>query len=262
MTRVLTEILASKAAEVAQLKAEARRPPEARQPDGRVVAALARGRGQPLRLLAEIKRRSPSAGPLSTTLSVGERAVAYAECGVAMISVLCDGPFFDGSFEHLSVARAALEGAHLGHVPLLAKEFVIDAAQVDEAARQGASSVLIIARIVSPRDLVDLVAYARAVGLEPLVEVVTQDELAAALDADAKLIGVNARDLDTLQMDASRARRVLAAIPDDRVRLHLSGLRSPDDVRAVSADAALIGEALMREDDPRSLLRALVAAGG
>ena len=156
----------------------------------------------------------------------------------------------------------ALEGAGL-QVPVLAKEFVLDERQIEEAAARGADAVLLIVRIVDREQLTRLVARARAVGLEPLVEVVTEDELSAALDADAKVIGVNARDLDTLVMDPVRAARVLAAIPADRIAVHLSGLKGPDDVAAVArttADAALMGEALMRQDDPTALLRAMVQA--
>lgn len=262
---VLDEILAAKNEEVALL---AKTRPDvdayaiaiARR---NIVERLLRRRGEPLRLITENKRRSPSAGPLSTVLSVAERAVAYARGGASMISVLCDARFFGGSFAHLVEARRALDEAKLD-VPLLAKEFIIDARQLEEAAASGADSALLIARIVAPELLRELTAKARDLGLEPLVEVVTDDELCAAIDADAKVIGVNARDLDTLVMDPARAARVLAAIPDDRVAVHLSGLKGPDDVRAVAAsdvDAALIGEALMREDDPSALLRAMVIAG-
>lgn len=216
----------------------------------------------PLRLVTEIKRRSPSAGPLSTVLSPAERALAYARAGAAMISVLCDRTFFDGGFDHLVLVRRALDDASLA-VPLLAKEFVVDPRQLEEAACSGADAVLLIARIVDHVTLRSLVERARSDGLEPVVEVVTEDELSAALDADAKIIGVNARDLDTLAMDAERAARVLAAIPADRVAVHLSGLKAPDDVatiRRTTADAALIGEALMRQDEPSLLLRAMVAS--
>lgn len=263
MTKVLEQILDTKREEIALL---ARTPCESRlagEPRGaRVVPALLRERGEALRLILEIKRRSPSAGRLSTTLSVAERALAYARAGASMISVLCDARFFDGGWDHVAIARHALDAAGFG-TPILAKEFVLDERQVDEAAARGADAVLLIVRIVDRDRLVRLVAHARAVGLEPLVEVVTEDELSAALDAGANVIGVNARDLDTLEMDPARAARVLAAVPVDRLAVHLSGLRGPDDVRVVAGsnvDAALLGEALMRHDDPTSLLRAVVDA--
>jgi indole-3-glycerol phosphate synthase len=223
-----------------------------------VVAALSRPPGAPLRLIAEVKLRSPSAGPLSRALTPGARARAYAEAGATMVSVLCDTLFFDGSFAHLAEARREV------NVPLLAKEFVLDEVQLDLARAHGADAALLIARIVSRSDLARLTTAARARKLEPLVEVVDEAELDAALAAGARIVGVNARDLDTLAMDAARAARVLAAIPTGVVAVHLSGLKDPPSVRVVAcsrADAALVGEALMRADDPRPLLAEMVKSG-
>ncbi|AKV02417.1 Indole-3-glycerol phosphate synthase [Labilithrix luteola] len=264
MSGVLGKIVASKEAEVAELRHQPRSrgtsgAPATRRPID-VVAALRRPVGAPLRLITEHKRRSPSAGALSTVLSPADRGLAYARNGASMISVLCDAPFFDGSWEHLATIRRALDDAGLP-VPLLAKEFVIDQVQLEVAREKGADAVLLIARIVDARKLAELVAASRAVGLEPLVEVVSDEELAAALAASATVIGVNARDLDTLVMDVERAARLLAAIPPSCVAAHLSGLKSPDDVARVATsgvDAALMGEALMREDDPANLLTAMV----
>jgi indole-3-glycerol phosphate synthase len=179
-----------------------------------------------------------------------------------MVSVLCDARYFDGAWEHLSSARERLDRAGLS-VPLLAKEFVIHEAQIVEARERGADSVLLIARIVDAPRLVGLVRAARALGLEPIVEVVDEKELRAALMAEARIIGVNARDLDTLAMDPPRAARVCAAVPPEAIAVHFSGLSEPTDVGQVArgrADAALVGEVLMREDDPRPRLRALLAA--
>ncbi len=262
MSGVLVRIVASKSQEVAALHAREQTLPSRFAPRPIARDALVRPAGAPLRLLTEIKRRSPSAGALSTVLSPAARALAYARGGASMISVLCDGPFFDGSFDHLAEARQALEDAGLA-VPLLAKEFVIDGAQIAVAAASGADAVLLIARIVTPAALRQLVAYARASSIEPLVEVANEEELAAALATDARLVGVNARDLDTLAMDAERAARVLAGIPRDRVALYLSGVKDDADVRRIAAtraDGALVGEALMREDDPTPLLSRLAAA--
>jgi indole-3-glycerol phosphate synthase len=259
---LLGDILAAKQRELAVLRDRPRRP-SARTPIG-VVEALRRGRAAPLRIIAEVKLRSPSAGALSHALAPGDRAVAYAEAGASMVSVLCDGPFFDGSWDHLAAARACLDAAGL-RVPLLAKEFVVDARQVEEARDRGADAVLLIARIVDGASLKRLVQTARDEGLEPLVEVVDEPELEAALAAGASLVGVNARDLDSLAMDAGRTVRVLDAIPARLVAVHLSGLKAPEDITKVAsgrADAALVGEALMRQDDPRALLRAMVKEAG
>jgi len=249
----LAEILAQKHSELASLRARALPAPPARRP----VALNRAANGGRLSLITEIKRRSPSAGQLSTVLSISERAAAYERAGASMLSVLCDPHFFDGDYQHLVEARAATQ------LPLLCKEFVIDELQLDAASAFGADAVLLIVRCLSPARTLELIQAARARQLVPFVEVVTEEELAVALDGGADLIGVNARDLDTLVMDAARAARVLAAIPTAITRVRLSGLAKPEDVtrlKASGADAALVGEALMRADDPEPLLRSLAAA--
>jgi indole-3-glycerol phosphate synthase len=227
-----------------------------------VPRALRRGLGDPLRVIAEIKLKSPSAGALSGALDVDSRAEAYGRAGATMVSVLCDKPFFGGGWEDLTHARAGVDRLSR-EVPLLAKEFVLDEVQLDRARATGADAVLLIARIVPADRLRELYKAARARDLHPIVEVANETELAAALECGAKTIGVNTRDLDTLAMDPERAARVLAAIPPTVIRIHLSGVKTEDDVRAVArgpADAVLVGEALMREADPEPLLRAFVSA--
>lgn len=249
----LSEIVAQKNRELASLRARAL--PAA--PERRPITLDRAGNGGRLSLITEIKLRSPSAGKLSTVLSVAERARAYERGGASMLSVLCDARFFDGDYQHLVEARAATK------LPLLCKEFVIDEAQLDAARAYGADAVLLIVRCVAPARTAVLIRAARDRNLVPFVEVASEEELAIALDGGADLIGVNARDLDTLVMDAARAARVLAAIPPGVTRAHLSGLGKPEDVariKASGADAALVGEALMRADDPEPLLQTLVAA--
>ncbi len=256
----LDDILTSKRREVEALRQESW-PAATREPID-VVRALGRAKGAPLRLVAEVKRRSPSAGALSRVLSPAARAVAYAKHGAAMVSVLCDAPFFDGGWSHLVEARAACDAAGLS-TPLLAKDFVIDEAQIARARAAGADAVLLIARIVTAERLRELADAARASRIEPLIEVVDERELESALAAKARVVGVNARDLDTRVMDSARAARVVAAVPSGVVAAHLSGVRAAADVRAIAdgrADAALIGEVLMRLDDPTPLLDELVAA--
>ncbi|HEX8794490.1 MAG TPA: indole-3-glycerol-phosphate synthase [Polyangiaceae bacterium] len=259
--KVLARIVEAKRREVEALAATPRRPSDRSPLD--VPRALRRD-GGPLRLIAEVKLRSPSAGALSRALAPEARALAYARGGAAMVSVLCDGPFFDGSWEHLAAARAAFDAAGLA-VPLLAKEFVLDPRQIAEARDRGADAVLLIARIVDRRELPTLVSAARTEGLEPFVEVVDEAELDVALAAGARVVGVNTRDLDTLQMDPARAARVVERIPRDRVAVHLSGIGSPEAVAAVARgrpDAALVGEALMRADDPAPMLASMLASAG
>ncbi len=229
--------------------------PEA--PPSRAVA-LKRTSGDALRIIAEIKHRSPSAGALSTTLTVADRARAYERGGAAMVSVLCDETFFGGSLQQMSEARSACA------LPILCKEFILDVAQIDAARAHGADVVLLIVRIVDGCDqLRTLLDHTRALGMEALVEVTSHDEARQALDAGSELVGVNARDLDTLEMNLPRAAKVLTSLPDWVTPVHLSGLSTAKDVARVAAscaDAALVGEALMRCDDPEPLLRQLCAS--
>jgi indole-3-glycerol phosphate synthase len=251
---LLERILTQKKSELGGLRGRRLPPPPPRRPLG-----LSREPGQPLRIISEIKRRSPSAGALNTTLSVGARARAYERGGASMVSVLCDSAFFDGSFEHLAEARDACA------LPLLCKEFVIDEVQLDAARAYGADAVLLIVRCLAPERVSALHRAAVERELVPFVEIANEDEARIASDAGATLVGVNARDLDTLAMDAARVERILLGLAPGATRVHLSGLRSPDDVALVAAggaDAALIGEALMRLDDPVPLLAAMVARAG
>jgi indole-3-glycerol phosphate synthase len=252
---LLEEILRQKAVESATLRGIARSRPASL---GRrnVIEALRRPPGASLRLIAEIKFRSPSAGALSRKLDARARAKTYERGGATMVSVLTDERWFGGSFDDLSHAREAIG------IPVLCKDYLVDSAQVDRAWAAGADAMLVIVRCLrdAPR-LTAMLESVRLCGLEPFVEVVDEQELALALGAGAGLIGVNARDLDTLKMDAHRARRVLDRIPASVVAVHLSGLKSAADVAEIAAsraDAALIGEALMRLDDPEPLLRELV----
>lgn len=250
---VLSEILESKRAEIRRLRsARFPVPPPVR------VVSLKRSIGEPLRIFAEIKRRSPSAGALSTRLSIAQRASAYERGGAALISVLCDGPYFDGAFEHLTEARGATS------LPILCKDFILDEVQLDAARAFGADAVLLIVRCLQRPELRRLLVAARARDLLPLVEVQGSDEARVAFDEGAEVVGVNARDLDTLSMDAEEAQRVLDVLPSHIVRVHLSGVSTAARVRDIARrgiDAALVGEALMRKDDPEPLLRELVAAG-
>jgi indole-3-glycerol phosphate synthase len=255
---LLDEILTEKRREAGALA----RAPTARRPDGWPVRdalqALKRPAGAPLRLVAEIKFRSPSAGPLSRALGAADRAVAYERAGASMISVLTDRKWFDGSFDDLSDARKSVS------VPVLCKDYVVAPSQIERAWIAGADAVLVIVRCVPEKHaLRALVDAARTRGIEPLLEVTNEHELDAAIAADARLVGVNSRDLDTLTIDTDRAARVLDAAPPGIVAVHLSGVRDPGAVARVAAsraDAALVGEALMKNDDPEPLLGAMALA--
>jgi len=252
MRSVLGQILETKRAELALL----RREPLPAAPELRAFD-LRRAPGGSLKLIAEIKRRAPSAGALSKVLSVAERARAYERAGASMLSVLCDASYFDGAYRHLGEARAA------SSLPILCKEFILDEVQLDAARAHGADAVLLIVRCLEPAALARLARGAAERGLAVLTEVYAPEEVPVALDAGARLIGVNARNLDTLELDSARAERILAELPADVTRVHLSGIQDEARVRACArsgADAALIGECLMRQDDPEPLLARLVAA--
>jgi len=264
-TNVLGRILASKRAEITKLGAM-RPMAQSYESGGLVFQTLRRSSGEHLRLIAEIKPRSPSAGLLSNVMTVAQRAEAYARAGAVMISVLVDEPFFGGSYENLVTCRQTLDATYGASRPrLLCKEFILDSVQIDWAAQAGADAVLLIARIVTADELHALVMHAQARGLEPLVEVTTDLELQAAEATGARVIGVNARDLDTLVMDHERAANVLAHIDPHRVRVHLSGLVLPDDVARIAqgpADDAPVGAALMQLGEPTELLREIVRRVG
>ena len=205
---------------------------------------------------SSVARRPPGA------IAVGDdaivRARAYAAGGAAAISVLCEPHWFGGSVDDLRAVRSAVP------VPVLAKEFVVDPRQLDLLRAAGADLVLLLAVLHPAKRLARLVAAARDLGLEPLVEAHDARELDAALATGARLIGINNRDLRTLEVDPERAVRLRDAIPGDRLAIAESGVRDPATIarwRATGFDAALVGEALMRAPDPASAARAFVAAG-
>jgi indole-3-glycerol phosphate synthase len=203
-------------------------------------------------VIAEVKRRSPSAGSIREDLDPGERAALYAASGAAAISVLTDGPFFGGSVDDL---RAAVGQCSL---PVLRKDFIMDEVQVLEARAAGAAAVLLIVRILGSDRLTALLRCAAQLGLDALVEVHTEAELEVALQAGAGIVGINSRDLDTFTIDVERAWTLIGRIPSDRVAVAESGIFGQIDVvRAAQAgtDAVLIGTALSAAESPELLLR-------
>jgi tryptophan synthase beta chain len=211
-----------------------------------------------LHLVAEVKRSSPSAGAIDPIADPVARARAYEAGGAAVISVLCEAHWFGGSVADLRAVRAAVA------VPVLAKEFVVDPRQLPVLRAAGADLALLLAALHPARRLADLATRARDLGLEPLVEVHAASELDAALASGARIIGVNSRDLRTLEVDPDQPIRLRARIPDDRIAIAESGARDPSTVarwRAAGYDAALVGEALVRTPDPRAAAAAFVGAG-
>lgn len=253
---ILAEIIAHKRTELRCLPRLTERPfPDVRD----VTAALRRPPGAPLRLIAEVKLRSPSFGNFSQVLDPLARAQSYVAGGAALVSVLTDAHYFGGSFEHLSAVRRAVP------LPVLCKDFVIDTSQIDVAFNAGADAVLLIVRCLDNFELRELVRAVHLRNMTPLIEVTTEAELERALRAGARVVGVNARDLDSLELDRERAARVLTAIPDHVIAVHLSGVRDVFDVARIAASraaAVLVGESLMRVDDPAPVLTQFMRAAG
>jgi indole-3-glycerol phosphate synthase len=202
-------------------------------------------------VIAEVKRRSPSAGSIREDLDPGDRAARYARQGAAASSVLTDAPYFGGSIADLRAA-AARTG-----VPVLRKDFILDELQVVEARAAGAAAVLLIVRALPPARLSALLAATAAAELEALVEVHTREEVSRALDAGARIVGINSRDLDSFRIDTRAAWAMLASIPAGVVAVAESGMATKADVEAAAragADAVLIGTALSAAADPDALL--------
>jgi indole-3-glycerol phosphate synthase len=205
-------------------------------------------------VIAEVKRRSPSKGPINTGLNAGDQALAYAAGGAAAISVLTEPAHFGGSNADLSAAR------ELVAVPILKKDFHVDRLQLIEACALGASAALLIARALSPGELATMAEAARDLQLEVIVEIRDMAELDRALQVDAQMIGVNNRDLETLQIDPTTTARLIPAIPPSLIAIAESGMRSGADVAAAGewgADAVLVGSAVSSAADPAGAVRAL-----
>ncbi|TQN31454.1 indole-3-glycerol phosphate synthase [Haloactinospora alba] len=211
-----------------------------------------------VQVIAEVKRSSPTKGPMAAIADPAALARDYADGGACLISVLTEPRRFSGSLGDLSDVRAAVP------TPLLRKDFIISAYQLWEARAYGADAVLLIVAALEQGVLVSLVERAVSLGLTPLVEVHTEEETQRALDAGATVIGVNARDLKTLTVDREVFSRIAPLIPSDRVKVAESGVRGPHDLLAYAgsgADAVLVGESLVMGGAPRHAVADLVTAG-
>lgn len=263
---VLDRILETKRAEIAALGG--RRAGLEREARDAVRAAAGRGSGRGFRaaltrpdgglaVIAEIKRRSPSKGPLAPDLDPAATARAYAEGGAAALSVLTDREFFGGSLDDLAAARAAADR------PVLRKDFVIDEVQVYETRLVADAMLLIAAAVTDDGLLAALHALAGELGLDVLVEVHDAAEIDRALAAGAGVVGVNARDLGTFAEDLATPERLAGRLPDAVVAVAESAIRSPTDASRMAAagfDAVLVGEMLVRSADPTATLRDLTGS--
>jgi indole-3-glycerol phosphate synthase len=262
---IFSQILDRKRQAVAQLRAD----PSSR--DFRERALEIRKNADPHRLrralesdsqrpniIAEFKRRSPSAAIIRDDLTVSEVVRCYERGGACAISVLTDEEYFGGSIADLCTARSST------NLPLLRKDFIIDPIQILEAAIAGADAVLLIATALDDLSLGKLRAFAEdELGLDALVEVHSSEELNRALNAGGKIIGVNNRDLRTFRVSLNTSERLIAEAPRDKVMISESGLQSADSLvrlRKLGFRGFLIGEALMHAPDPEAALRDLIAA--
>ena len=209
-----------------------------------------------LSLIAEFKRRSPSAGAIRDGATVAEIVTAYEQGGAAALSVLTDEAHFDGSLEDLRAARGACE------LPILQKDFVIDGYQLYEAAAHGADAVLLIVSALSDEQLAALHDLARSLDLDCLVEVHDEQELERALAVDADVLGINNRDLEDFSVDPQTTLELITDVPAGKAVVSESGISDRaalEELEERGVDAVLIGEALMRAEDPEAKVRELTA---
>jgi len=214
--------------------------------------------GEAVRVIAEVKRSSPSKGALAAIADPAALARDYESGGASVVSVLTEPRRFGGSLADLAAVRAAVD------VPVLRKDFVVTSYQVWEARAHGADMVLLIVAALEQEALISLVERTHSLGMTALVEAHDESEVLRAADAGARVIGVNCRDLRTLQVERSTIARVVPTIPDGIVRVAESGIRGPHDVleyARAGAQAVLVGESLVTGGDPRSAVADLVAAG-
>jgi len=227
-------------------------------PAGRLERPLRRGRAaEPLRLVCEVKRASPSAGVLNAEIDPVATARLYESGGAAAISLVTEPDHFLGQLDWVDAVRPAVR------VPILLKDFVLDSYQVLDAAVRGADGVLLIAALLSAVLLQRLITEARLLGLDCLVEVHSRDELRRAIVSGATLVGINNRDLDTFELDLETSFELLPHVPPLVTAVAESGLSAPEHLarlRQTRCDAVLVGEAFMRSPDPAATLATLARA--
>ena len=215
------------------------------------------GSSAPLAVIAEVKRRSPSKGDLYPDLDAADLSRRYESGGAACCSVLTDTDYFGGSVEDLEVVRAAVS------LPVLRKDFTVSAHDVVDARLMGADCILLIVAALDDRELADFHALAVEIGLDVLIEVHDEAEAERALAVGGNIIGVNQRDLMTFEVDSDRAARVAGSLPESVIRVAESGIRGPQDIRALVGagfDAVLVGESLVTHSGPAEGVRALIDA--
>ena len=264
---ILQKILTAKRDELEErrrvepLSALQERAAERRGAMRRLFPALVRGPGENVRVIAEIKMASPSAGRLMDAARRPGLARLYASNGAAAISVLTEQPHFQGDLAHLQEARREIDGlSPTQRPPLLRKDFLFDPYHLWEAVAYGADAALLIVAALSNERLREMLTLAETLGLDCLVETHDEAELERAIEAGARIIGINNRDLRTFKVDLATTEQLTPLIQSDRVVVSESGIRSRDDVDRLGqagVDAVLVGETLVRSDDPAAKLREL-----
>ncbi len=221
----------------------------------KLAAAL---KGKSVKLVAEVKKASPSAGVIRQDFNPAEIAKIYADGGASAISVLTEEDNFQGSLKYLKDIRSALDDRG---IPLLRKDFIIDPYQVYQSRAYGADSLLLIAAALEPNELLDLLSLSHYLGMQCLVEAHNGDELAVAVESGAEIIGINNRNLKTFVVDINTTERLKALIPWDRVVVSESGIKNRQDMQKLGdwgIDAALVGETLMAAPDIAAGMRELL----
>ena len=257
MHQMLIKIIAEKKDEVARLKKAMSDYRYHDLPPRRDFKAAVSASGQ-INLIAEIKFASPSAGRIRTGADPLPIGKIYQNSGAAAISLLTDKRFFQGDLSWLPRMKQALS------LPILRKDFIIDTVQVRESSGCGADALLLIARILSPAQLAELIAACRELGIAYLTEIHDADDLAKAVDAGAEIIGINNRDLDTFSVDINTTFKLAPLVPDARILVSESGIHSKADIHSLKdtrVQAVLVGSALMQSDDPKRKTAEIVKAG-
>jgi len=217
-----------------------------------------------LSIIGEIKRSSPSAGNLSLILDPLALLKEYLAGGVSAVSVLTDQRFFSGSIADLQAVSDHLNSLEGVRVPVLRKDFIVDKVQILESVVSGANAILLIVSVLKEKTK-QLLDYAKSFGIDAIVEVHNKDELNFAIDIGAEIIGINNRDLNTFKVDINRCLELAPCIPKGILKIAESGIKSPADIKKINKagfDAVLIGEALVRSEEPAALLSQMAGVLG
>ena len=214
--------------------------------------------GESVRIIAEIKKSSPTKGLLTSNFSVEKLANTYAENGAGAVSVLTNSTYFNGDLSHLITAQKILTPCK---IPVLRKEFIIDEYQVYESRAAGADAILLIASILNPQKIYNLMSLAKDLSMQCLVEIHNKEELKVALDSGAEIIGINNRDLHTFETNIKTTEEIAPLIPSQKIIVSESGINSKSDIerlQKINVNAVLVGEALVASKNPGEKLKELL----